>query len=68
MVAPGPLRIPNPSPPELYTSNQYRRDAALIIILREEYDAGDDNLLLPLITDKTYGRALAVRALTSPET
>lgn len=49
-------------------NNQFRRDAAFISALREEYDAEEENHLTALITDEIYGRAGGVRAFTTLDT
>jgi hypothetical protein len=65
--ATGPEVSPAPSEPLPYSGNQFRRDAALILVFRDEYDATEDNQLGPLITDGIYGRASGIQDLTTPD-
>jgi len=53
------LDLPTPS----YSNNQFRKDAALIILLREEMDA-DENELFPYLADEIYGRAKSIECIT----
>ena len=64
-VSPGRGRAPAPEMvTPIYSGNQYRRDAAFIVIMREEYDAAEHLAII----DEVFYRAKGVQALTSTET